>query len=361
MTRSWRGSWRGLALGLLALGAGACSGGGDKPGLPFTVLTRNIYLGSDLMPLVSVPNPAAVPAAFATLWNNVLASDYPERAKVLAQEITTLAPDLVALQEVSLYRKQTPSDYHAGDLVPNATDVALDFLATLMAEIDARGGGYRVASEAPNADSEFPVSDGAGGLFDLRAADRDVILARTGVTTSNPVQLVFHAAFGLNVGGAGGVPIKFVRSASHVDADVGGARFTFATSHLEIEVLPTEQLAQADELLAAFAALPGPVVLAGDFNSAPGQSSYPRLTQAFHDAAADLGTPQALAVTCCQAGDLKNPTSQAGERIDLVLTRGAVRARSLQVIGADPATDRTPGGLWPSDHFGVLAKLELVP
>jgi len=94
------------------------------------------------------------------------------------------APDLVALQEVTLYRRQTPSDYQPGD-GPNATEVVLDFLATLMAEIDALGGGYRVAGESPNADVELPVSDGAGGVFDIRLTDRDVILARDTVRLSS--------------------------------------------------------------------------------------------------------------------------------------------------------------------------------
>jgi hypothetical protein len=31
----------------------------------------------------------------------------------------------------------------------------------------------------------------------------------------------------------------------------------------------------------------------------------------------------------------------------------------MSVIGTDPATDRTPDGKWPSDHFGVLAKVEI--
>jgi hypothetical protein len=42
-----------------------------------------------------------------------------------------------------------------------------------------------------------------------------------------------------------------------------------------------------------------------------------------------------------------------------VLTRGSIRMNSALPVGADPATDRTPSGLWASDHFGVFAALEL--
>jgi endonuclease/exonuclease/phosphatase family metal-dependent hydrolase len=351
-------SLQGLFAALLAVAGGACGGGPAVPGRRITVLTWNLYLGSDLMPLALVTSPDGVPAAGATLWANAQANDFPARAKLLADRITAAAPDLVALQEVSLYRRQVPGDYSAANPTPNATEVALDYLATLMAEIDARGGGYVVASTSANADSEFPVSDGAGGLFDLRLTDRDVILARTGVTTSQAVQTPFQAKFNLIVGGAGGVPVAFSRSVSRVDADVDGARFAFITSHLEVGALSVVQLAQAKELMADVSAVTGPAVLIGDFNSAPGMLSYPLLTKTFQDLAVKLGAP-ATDVTCCQAGDLKNAASQAGERIDLVLTRGPFRMKSARVLGTDPVVDRTPGGLWASDHFGVFAELEL--
>ena len=65
--------------------------------------------------------------------------------------------------------------------------------------------------------------------------------------------------------------------------------------------------------------------------------------------------------TCCQESDLRNATSTADGRIDLVLYRGRFRVIDVTVEGTDPATSKTPSGLWPSDHFGVLANVELVP
>ena len=174
------------------------------------------------------------PAA-ATIWANIQASDFPERAKVLAEDIVSAAPDMVALQEVTLYRRQIPSDIQPGNTAPNAEEVVLDFLAFLMTEIDARGGGYRIVGEAMNADAELPVSDGMGGLYDLRLTDRDVILARDTAETGTFVGAPFATTFEFNVGGADGVPLETVRSVSWVDANVGGARFTFANTHLEIQ------------------------------------------------------------------------------------------------------------------------------
>ena len=354
-----------LVLGVALLGSagfGCKKDDGDLvgPGQTITVYTRNLYLGSEITPLVSIPTWEAIPGVAATLWANIQASDFPERAKVLAAEIVALGPDLVALQEVTLYRSQVPGDVQRGDEVPNATEVVLDFLAILMAEIEAGGGGYRVVGEAVNVDAEVPVDDGAGGLFDLRLTDRDVILARDTVQTSNFIVRPFAARFEFVAGNTGGIPIALTRSTSRVDAVLGEAHFTFGNAHLEIQSVQPVQTAQAIEMLSGIASVPDPVLLLGDFNSEPAMNSYPLLTAQFYDAWDDAGGG-APGVTCCQNGDLMNPESVAGDRIDLVLYRGRFRVNDMTVTGTDPATGRTPGGLWASDHFGVLAHVELVP
>lgn len=349
-----------LAL-LLVVG---CGGGGPSgPGEPVRVLTWNLYLGTDFVALATVPTPAAIPPVAAQLWAEVQASDFPSRAKVIAARIAALAPDVVALQEVSLYRKQTPSDFAPG-AAPNATAVELDFLALVMSELTALGSTYRVAVEAPNADVELPASDGAGGAFDLRFTDRDVILVADRVDIDVGLQQPFVAKVSFLVGGQGGVPLAITRSLSHVPAAVGegkdgtGVPFTIVNSHLEIGALSVVQTDQANELMATMDATKGPIVLLGDFNTAAGDSTYRRLTQSFQDLAARL-PPPATDPTCCQASDLMNATSMADERIDLVLTRGNFSMKSLSPVGTDPAADRTPSGKWASDHFGVVADLEL--
>lgn len=355
--RSLRGSWASL-IALVVLG-GACGGGAqpDGPRAPLKVVTWNLYLGADLVPLATVATPAEIPAVAAAMWATVRATDIPARAKLVAARIAELDPDLVALQEVTLYRRQTPSDYQPGD-GPNAIDVELDFLALVMDELTALKAPYRVALEAPNADVELPVSDGAGGLFDLRVTDRDVILANGRVTTGPGVQHTFVNKLNITVGGVGGVPMAFTRSASHVPV-LAPVELTFSNSHLEIGALTAVQAAQAHELVAFMAAIPGPMVLIGDFNSAPGASTYQLLMKSFQDPAAKL-PPPATDPTCCQDGDLTNPISTAapGGRIDLVLTRGPLRLNALMPIGTDPVADRTPSGRWASDHFGVVADLE---
>jgi endonuclease/exonuclease/phosphatase family metal-dependent hydrolase len=332
------------------------------PGLPITVMTYNLYLGTDITPLATIMSPEEVPAVAAMLWANIQASNFPERAKVLADKIMAGSPDLVALQEVTLYRRQDPSDYQPGDDVPNATEVVLDFLDVLMAELAARGGDYVVVGESPNVDAELPVADSnTGGLIDLRLTDRDVILARAAVQTANFVALPFDAKFTFMAGGAGGVPISLTRSTSRADVAVGDAHFTFGTAHLEIQSIQPVQTAQAQELLAGIASVPDPVLLLGDFNSEPGMNSYPLLTGAFRDGYLHAGGHDPGGFTCCNAGDLMNADPSPTDRIDLVLFRGRFRVSDLTIVGSDPTTDKTPDGLWASDHFGVLSHLDLVP
>jgi hypothetical protein len=59
--------------------------------------------------------------------------------------------------------------------------------------------------------------------------------------------------------------------------------------------------------------------------------------------------------------DLLNTTVNLTQRLDLVLFRDGRNEDGLCAMGADVVgdelTDRTPSGLWPSDHAGVMAIL----
>ena len=126
---------------------------------------------------------------------------------------------------------------------------------------------------------------------------------------------------------------------------------------------PTSQEAQAAEFLAGPAKTGGRVIATGDFNSAadPATTDTPTTTYAdltkswFKDAwAVNDGDP---GLTCCQNGTLTNPVSALHTRIDLVLTHGAVKAKSAEVVGDQPIGATPP--FWASDHAGVVATLNL--
>jgi hypothetical protein len=79
----------------------------------------------------------------------------------------------------------------------------------------------------------------------------------------------------------------------------------------------------------------------------------------FSDAWTDAN-PSAPGFTCCQDPNLLNQTSKLSQRIDLVMLRGAIDVEEIHLVGDGPA-DRTPSGLWPSDHAGLAAELDVVP
>ena len=75
----------------------------------------------------------------------------------------------------------------------------------------------------------------------------------------------------------------------------------------------------------------------------------------------DRGAGPGPGYTCCQAGDLTNPVSQLYERIDIVFTRNIALVTGQSILIGDTPAERTPSGLWPSDHAGVVTRLESAP
>jgi hypothetical protein len=80
----------------------------------FTVLTQNLYQGADLTPLILAPSPQNV----ELVVSRVVQTSFPERAKWLVDEIEETQPLLIGLQEVSLWRSQTPGDFLTGNFAP---------------------------------------------------------------------------------------------------------------------------------------------------------------------------------------------------------------------------------------------------
>ena len=351
---------------LVAVGASGCDGGGaDAAPVPLRVMTRNLYLGSDLAPLLGALSPADIPPLARDVWRSVTASHFPDRAAVLADEIARTKPDLVALQEVSLYRTQAPSNWTTG-AAPDATDVALDFLQVLLDALAAAGQDYRTAAVGWNADAELPTWDEAGTTYDLRLTDRDVLLVRAGLATTAGPAATFATYFSIPIGGTGGATLDFHRGFITVDVATAGKSIRVGNSHLEVGgPLALIQQAQAQEVVTAFASYPAPIVLAGDFNSpadGSGTTSYSLLTgahggaPALHDAwTMTTQHPQSATdgPTCCM--DIATSASAPDQRIDLVLVRGNVSVAAMEVV----STQQTASGVWPSDHLGAVATLDI--
>ncbi len=343
-------------------------------GSAVTVMTRNLYLGADLGPAISAPDVCAAIDAGGQILNDVDASNFPQRAKLLADEIADAKPDLVGLQEVALWRFQAQSDFTATP----ATTVRYDFLQLLQDELQARGADYTVAVVQNEFDQELPAdrdqSDATneficGADEDGRLTMRDAILVRdkSDVTVSNPQAGHFQNLYGVVLGGA--IPINVARGWVSVDAHAKKSDFHFVNTHLEAFGDPAIREAQARELFAPGGPLttPGQQILVGDINSGgpadrvgtgfttPGdEGAYNALTADF--GMTNLGARQ----TCCYPDVFRSVIGdyRFDHTVDHVMAKPAVNQIRAYVTGNDPSV--TVGGdLVASDHGGLVSKLKL--
>jgi endonuclease/exonuclease/phosphatase family metal-dependent hydrolase len=358
-------------LGFLAiLGLAACDGMSiADPGPrwessqgvdPVKVLTRNLYLGADLDPIIGAPSPGAIPVLAAAAWASVQASDIPSRAALLAAEIAAGRPDLVGLQEAVTYYIQHPGDAAFGGTIPASTPV-YDFVALLLAALEERGLHYRQVSNTVSFDVEVPVYTGAVPIpfDDIRLTDHEVVLAAEGVDTSNPMGSKYVARLVFPIGGPGGPTVQLTRAWSSVDVSLGGGTFRFLSTHLEVQPFAPIQVVQATELIGIANASPYPVALVGDFNSDADGSQTPTYQMIANAGYQDVWGSRPHGDTCCHDKDLHNRHANFDQRLDIVFMRGFEEVgNSARVVGDNPGA-RRGGDLWPSDHAGVMSHLRL--
>jgi hypothetical protein len=334
------------------------------------VMTRNIYVGADVDIVLGAQDSSEVPALAATAFAQMLSTNFPERALALADEIQRHKPHLIGLQEVYKIRFQKEGDAAMGGTEP-ATQVLYNYLKILMTALEAKGLDYQVAAKVKNIDLELPMfnPEALSQLSDVRVTDFDVILARDDVEILGKSKGHFQAQ--LIVPGAG---ITVPRGWVAVDAKIRNRTFHFVNTHLEPvtvpELLPL-QLAQAQELLVMLAMESNQIILVGDFNSqANKHDTYTFIkNNGYVDAWRRYEGRSEL--TYNKAGNtyghdygLRNETVNMYERIDHIWVRSNVYTNGQQDIGTtfmdltgDELADRTPSGLWPSDHAGVVAYL----
>lgn len=321
---------------------------------PVKVMTRNLYLGADLAPVYAATPISNLLATAAQQYQMVQANDFAARAKVLAREIADADPILIGLQEASLWRQGEPGVVD-GPATP-ATTVVYDYLQILLDELAAQGNPYTVLVAQFTADGEVPTALG----FDVRLTQRNAILVKAGLPADELVVSAVSAglyATYLTAPTVGG-PVADRRGWTAVDVTVNRRSFRFVNTHLD-STIPLIRQAQTAELLAGPLATSQPVVLVGDLNSAPGEappSAYATLLAAGLVDAWTQANPSAAGLTCCHDEDLLNPVPAFDTRIDYVLISPDVEVARAKIVGIDP-DNRTPSGLWPSDHAGVVVTL----
>lgn len=296
------------------------------------VMTKNMDAGTDFGFFFADPA-----TGVQLTLQEVLKNDYPARASLLAKEIAAARPDVVGLQEVTIW--STPIG-------------VVDQLQLLLDALAAQGQPYSVVAVNTLTQLSFPVDGGVASF-----TDRDVIIARVGspINISNVHTSLYGTLLPLPIG------VTVLRGWISADVTAGGNTFRFVTTHLESSgglygnpMVNDIQAAQAYELAVTFASSPFPVVIAGDFNSnathtPPEQTlSYNIMLQAgYVDMWKSLnhGIP-GFTWPLYLEDPLRNHTQGPLERIDLVFAHG-LSATAVVRTGL-----KAP---YASDHAGVLA------
>lgn len=126
-----------------------------------------------------------------------------------------------------------------------------------------------------------------------------------------------------------------------------GRRFYLFNTHLPYrDQDEPARVHSAQLLLSRIAALPAdvPVVVTGDFNSEPGSDTWRTLTATLHDARGTAPKVEGPRLTFQDFGGSER------RQLDWILLRG-FQATHFRTI------DTRPNGLYPSDHYPVLAEL----
>ena len=323
----------------------ASAAGGDV-----TVMTRNIYLGADIVTLATAPDLATFKTNAEAMHGVVRATNFPARAVGLAAEIKAAKPDLIGVQESATWRTGPAGDPAA------ATNVEYDFTKLLLAALKKQGLTYTVVVDQPEFDFEAPTT-----TQDVRLTQHDVILKRKGSQVKTGKSAKAHFKDVVAIPTVAGLATVY-RGWTSVDASIGGRPFKFVNTHLEAYGDAT-RAAQAGELLAAggpLASKTAPAILLGDFNSDPtsGDAAADAYNVFIKGGLKDVFGSKRVQ-TFGQNELLTNPLPVANQWLDHVLYRPSTKftVKSKKVIGTKPFRKVAP--LWSSDHMGVTATLRV--
>ena len=337
-----------LVVALLALAGIAPQLAQAKPKRDVTVMSRNLYLGADIIKLVTAKDQNEEQQNVAALHRTVDQTNFPLRAKALAAEVAKNKPDIIGLQEVARYYRG-PNGVHDG--IKNATTPLYDFLKIYQSALKARGLKYKVVSQQTELDIETASAEG----YDLRLKLGNAVLVKKGSRVK--VKKALHGTFTDQLT----VPLAdqnapLSRGWAGVDAVVGGRKFRFIDPHAEAysDDIATNQF---KELLKTGAkSRKRTTIMAGDFNSDP-TAQGARAGGYNAVIGAGFKDTSGRQNTCCQNETVNNNPSALSQWIDHIVVRPKAKVLKRRVVG-NQLSDMI-GGLWPSDHAGLVAKLRL--
>ena len=268
----------------------------------------------------------------ATLNIRNIADRWPERLPLLLADMAALQPDVMGLQEVVFAVQQDRLLGAAGEaryVTFRGWAGRPEYGNAILARIGVAPAGGGGAG-----------ADGRGAHVEGAAGD---------------------------VGDAGDAPAERFdlgrnRSALRLPLALdGGARLAFTVTHLH-HLVPDEaiRVEQAAALLAWLAGKGEPAadVVVGDFNAEPTEPAYRRMLEAGFRSAHREANGAEPAVTW-PSGIQAPGMDTDGEPgcLDYIWVRGPIAVEACRVVFDRPAADDPT--LYPSDHFGLVARLRI--
>jgi endonuclease/exonuclease/phosphatase family metal-dependent hydrolase len=363
------------------------------------VMTRNLYLGADVgVAMDLIPD---LSAAAQFMWDQVKKTDFNKRAPKLAAEVIAQKPDVVGLQEATIW-------FCKKNIFSKRTEV-FNFTQQFLAATKAQGTEYVLAQK----DGKTALNTGysiAAVPFVTMVNDPETFQplfgqdkAACGFEIADA--LAIRADLAGNVLKVGNteyeqtytiVPtiMTIYRGYTWADIQIGNTPVRFVTTHLESlwdeNKVPNAAI-QAQQLIKDLADTKNPIIVMGDFNSDPRDPRMPEnpnpgeqpvasdacpagtskcnayllMSEAgFVDAGPDPMLPENYSwgmnalltgpdATRLKFAKLLGNSAGYTDRLDYVFSRNGAKAVSSQLIG-----NKAPKNL-NTDHAGIVATLSI--
>lgn len=364
-----------------------------------TVMTRNLYLGSDVgVAMDLIPN---LSAAAQFMWDQVKKTDFNKRAPKLAEEVIAKKPDVVGIQEATIwfckkniFSKRTEVFNFTRQFLAATKEQGVEYVLAQKDGKTALNTGYSIAAvpfvtmvNDPETFQPLFGQDKAACGFEI--ADALAIRADLANKVLKVGNTEYEQTYTI-------VPtiMTIYRGYTWADIQIGNTPVRFVTTHLESlwddNKVPNSAI-QAKQLISDLKNTKMPVIVMGDFNSDPrdprmpenpnpgGQpvasdacpagtskcNAYLLMSEAgFVDSGPDPMLPEnyTWGMNALLTGpDLvrlkvaKQLGNQAGytDRLDYVFSKNGVKVLTSGLVGALPPNNLN------TDHAGVVTTLSI--
>lgn len=291
---------------LIAQTPAAAMAAQDDPAASVRVMGRNLYLGAEVgVALELLPDTRA---AMQFMWDQVAATDFDTRVRLLAQEAADAQPHVIGLQEATTWACR-PQPWRSPAPV-------YDFTEQFLTATAEAGVGYQVAAQggdiADNPGYQIPAipfltrvsdPDTFQPLFGTDTADCGFVIGDALLVRDDVAPDVLAAGTSEYEDRYAVVPVVFTidRGYAWADIAIAGTTVRAVTTHLESLWATDGQVAsaqQARQLTSDLAPSTVPLIVIGDFNSDPRD---PRPTDA--DARDNPGGQPEAGATCAAQPD----------------------------------------------------------